>query len=157
MKKLKKGEQPMAWKPRPIEPKIKPLVDALMQTKLLKTFSSCQGHYRGTDQLQQDRNFADVRFWKLPKASEKELQAILVYVVSEFWPQKTDMTMEAFKKYIPSAAVNDDPIYLITLTPLDRFDHPHKKRKDTDNGIKLATELVKIATRLNKEGKLVVK
>lgn len=143
---------PAKFIPRKIEPKILPLVKALNDTGLVKTFSSCQGHYRGTDQKLQDRNFADVRFYKLPNASEKELETLLVSVISDFWYQNSVVIIEAFKKFIPDPDKKNEPMYLITLAPLDRFDHPSKKRKDTDQAIKMATNLVLEATK-QKKGK----
>jgi hypothetical protein len=45
-----------------IEPLILPLVNAINQTGLFTTFSSCEGHFAPGEQTIDDRNRADVRF-----------------------------------------------------------------------------------------------
>src|ERR1700719_857357 len=78
MQMLGKNGQEIKFKIRPIEPKIKPFVDALNAHKLLKTVSSCQGHISKSDQRRYfDRNSADVRFEILPTVLEQELEAFM--------------------------------------------------------------------------------
>jgi len=126
-----------------VEPKILPLVKAMNATKLVKTFSSCQGHFKGTEQKAQDRNFADVRFEILPNVDEKEVELLLGHIVTRFYEWSCYVLMEAYKSYMGKEGKKTfQNIYVIKLEPADRFEHPKVKRKDMDKAIKATAILV---------------
>ena len=125
------------FKIRPIEPKILPLVNELNKTGILETISSCQGHFKGTDQKIDDRNFADVRFLKLSEVPEKRIEVLLNFIFNEFHQLDNPIHLDAYKKYTGS-----EPRYVVMLKPKDRFDHPSQKRKDVDAAILIATKMV---------------
>lgn len=137
-----------------IEPKIKPLVDVLNRTKLLVTFSSCQGHFARSEQRMQDRNFADVRFQLAPAAKEEDLQMLLEFVISEVYHRDPPVFVDSYKKYIPQVSTNyDGPIWVIQITPHRRLDSPQKKRQYTDQGISVVVDMVKKAIGLRESRK----
>jgi hypothetical protein len=131
-------------KRRPVEARILPLVEALNETKILKTFSSCQGHYKGIEQRLQDRNFADVRFFALPTAAEGDVETLLRYINGAFFDLETQMHVQTYKNYIgfKEMGIYRDS-YAIIIKPTDRFEHPARKRACTDEAIQILTVLVK--------------
>lgn len=135
-----KNGKEIKFKFKPVEPKILALVEALNDTKLLKTFSSCQGHFLGTDQKLQDRNFADVRFEILPGVSENELETFIGDLTVKFsYLENSPVHLNSYKKI----CAKDDFIYVLMLIPKDRFDHPAVKRKYTDHAINVLTGFVR--------------
>jgi len=131
-----------------IEEKIRPLVDALNETGVLTTFSSCEGHFSLYEQELQDRNYADVRFDLLESISESKLELFLTYLMTEFNNKHsfTPVQLTAFKYYIPTMGSDElkiDASYMIKIEPFDRFDSPEIKRSNVDVAILQATELVK--------------
>lgn len=131
-----------------IEEKIKPLVDALNETGILATFSSCEGHFGLHEQELQDRNHADVRFDLLESISEPKLELFLTYLMTEFNNKHsfTPVELTAYKYYIPTMGFDElriDASYMIKIEPFDRFESPEKKRKDVDMAILQASVIVK--------------
>ena len=135
----------------PIEKKILPLVNALNATKLVRTFSSCEGHYKGTDQKLTDRNFADVRFDKLPNTKNEVVDELLRYVFGVFYHLDTQMCVDTYKKYVPTSILaKGQDCYVIIIEPFDRFAHPDQKRRDTDEAIKILTVIVQEWTKIRR-------
>lgn len=128
----------------PIEPKILPLVEAINSSGIVKTFSSCQGHYDEIDQETMDRNHADVRFDPLPNILDIEVERFITFMVTEF---NNDFTfvptlLRGYKLFTPNNKYETDAVYVIELTPFERMDNPKIKRKDTDEGILNAVTIV---------------
>lgn len=68
-----------------IEPRILPLVKAINETKLFRTFSSCEGYYNEDDQDQyMDRNRADVRFDPISDTTLETTEHFITYLMTEF-------------------------------------------------------------------------
>ena len=75
-----------------IEYRILPLVNAINQTGLFRTISSCQGHFAPGEQTINDRNRADVRFERRKGVSGKSAQCDHLYPVEvdHLNPEQTD-------------------------------------------------------------------
>ena len=130
-----------------IEPRIRPLVDALNATGILETFSSCEGHFGEREQELTDRNRADVRFDPAPGVSEATIEFFLSYLITEFIEESGihPVSISAHKLYTPydkEVGPEVDAVYVLELSPFDRFDPPEQVRKDIDAGIASATRVV---------------
>jgi len=139
-----------------IEPGIKPLVDALNATGLVKTFSSCEGHFGKTGKHYRDRNFADVRFVPVKGVKEHAIQTLLEYIITEAESKDLPAEVEAQKKYLPHQHISHRPVHLLLIRPGDDGLRAAAKRACTDQGIKAVTQIVRKATRLLKSGKALV-
>jgi hypothetical protein len=82
---------------------------------------------------------------------EAELESLLVYLTSEFFEIDSPCVVDTYKKYICAQNDNREHIYLITIKPLNRFNIPMKKRKDTDEAIKAVSTLVCEWTKTRKD------
>lgn len=130
------------------EPKIRPLVEALNQTGLVQTFSSCEGHYEPEEQRFQDRNLAYVKFVPATGASANEpverwLGALLVQF--KVWHGYMPMHLIGYKSFTPT----DDVIevsFTLELKPFNRFDSPAVKRADTDRAIEQVVRLIPLVS-----------
>lgn len=133
------------FKPSPIEPKILPLVNAINQLNIVKTFSSCEGHYEDDEQELMDRNKADVRFDPLPGIGLDKVERFITYLMTEFNKLYSfaPITLTGYKLYAPNDEYECDFTFVIELKPFDRFNSPLQNRKDTDKAIKGVIELVK--------------
>ena len=119
-----------------IEPKILPLVDALNATGIVRTFSSCEGHYDPADQTIRDRNHAEVRFVPAAGHAAQDVEQWLGGVLVRFKKKHGVMPMQetGYKLFTPF----DDDIgqtFVLELKPFNRFEPPHTKRADTDQAI----------------------
>ncbi len=126
-----------------LEPRIRPLVEALNQTGLLQTFSSCQGHYHPAEQAFADRNRAYVKFTLAPAVSEQAVEAWLGALLIQFKIRHgyLPIHLTGYKLFTPT----DDAIetaFTLELTPFNRFDPPDTKRADTDRAIEQVTALL---------------
>jgi len=128
-----------------IEPKILPLVDAINELSIVRTFSSCEAHYDEQDQEFMDRNKADVRFDPLPGVALEEIEVFITYLMTEFNNLHgfTPMTLTGYKLFMPNDDYQPEFTFVIELEPFDRFDTAKNKRKGTDKAIAQATEIVK--------------
>lgn len=128
----------------PIEPKIKPLVDALNNNGICYTFSSCQGHYEDEEQEFMDRNHADVRFDLCDNISLEAVEHFLTFLITEFQNRHscTPISLTAHKLYAPTEDYSLDFVYVIELTPFDRFESSKTKREITDIAILQTTQIV---------------
>ncbi len=127
-----------------IEPQIRPLVDALNATGLVRTFSSCEGHYSAEEQTLVDRNRADVRFVPAEGVTEKEIEGLLTYLLTRFKRQHGVLPVQVvgYKVYTPIDDEAVDETFVLELRPFNRFEPPDRKRADTDRAIEKLTRLV---------------
>ena len=128
-----------------IEPGILPLVEALNNTGVVHTFSSCQGHF---DQFHRfnDKNKADVRFHPEDNISEKEIEKFIYFLLSEFNDKHSfdPVILSAHKLYTPLQPNENeiiDYVYVIELTPFDQEVSPEQKRQNVDQAILYAAKL----------------
>lgn len=127
-----------------IEPEIRPLVDALNQTGLVRTFSSCQGHFGPDEQTLVDRNHAEVRFVHADGVPAETVEKLVASVLTRFKRQHgiLPVTLRGHKLYTP---IDDEPVeetFVLELRPFNRFDSPDRKRADTDRAIGQTTALL---------------
>jgi hypothetical protein len=135
-----------------IEPSILPLVNAINQTGLFTTFSSCEGHFSPGEQTIDDRNSADVRFERKKGISEKSANTFLYFLVNQYPLGLIRAGLSVYKIYTPFHPLNTaDYVYVIQIAAYDRFDTPEHKRAETDEGIDM---LLGIITKYQKKKKL---
>ena len=126
-----------------IEPLILPLVNAINQTGLFTTFSSCEGHFRPGEQTIDDRNRADVRFERKKGISEKIANAFLYFLVNQYPLGLIRAGLSVYKIYTPFHPLNTaDYVYVIQIAPYDRFDTPEHKRAETDEGVDMLLGII---------------
>jgi len=126
-----------------IEPRILPLVNAINQTGLFTTFSSCEGHFRPDEQTIDDRNRADVRFERKKGISEKKANAFLYFLVNQYPLGLIRAGLSVYKIYTPFHPLNSaNYVYVIQIAPYDRFDTPEHKRAETDEGIDMLLSII---------------
>ena len=117
-----------------IEPGIRPLADALNATGLVRTFSSCEGHFRPDDQTLVDRNHAEVRFVAADGVANEAVEKLLAYILTRFKHQHglLPVTVTAHKLYTPIDEDVVEETFVLQLRPFNRFDAPNRKRADLD-------------------------
>ncbi|QJW90307.1 hypothetical protein HNV11_13440 [Spirosoma taeanense] len=120
-----------------IEPRIRPLVDALNATGLVQTFSSCEGHYAPHDQTLVDRNRAEVRFVPIPGVSMERVEQLLAGLLTSFKVRHglIPINLIGYKLYTPIDDVTIEETFVLELRPFNRFDPPERKRADTDRAV----------------------
>ncbi|SFC92573.1 hypothetical protein [Spirosoma endophyticum] len=127
-----------------IEPKIRPLVDALNATGLVRTFSSCEGHFAPNEQTLVDRNHAEVRFVPADGIAVGEVEKLLAYVVTRFKSRHglLPVNVTAHKLYTPLDSEAIEETFVLQLRPFNRFDPPDQKRADMDRAIAQVEKLI---------------
>lgn len=125
-----------------LEPNIRPLVDVLNKTGLLRTFSSCDGHYNPSEQTLVDRNHAEVRFVPADGKTVDQVEHWLARVLIQFKARHglIPVNVTACKLYTPIDEAVEET-FVISLKPFNRFDSPDQKRADTNRAI---TQLIQI-------------
>ncbi|MFD2933900.1 hypothetical protein [Spirosoma flavum] len=120
-----------------LEPKIRPLVEAIANTGLVRTFSSCEGHYSPNEQTLVDRNHAEVRFIPAEGVPVEDIEKLLAYLLTRFKTQYglIPVNVTAHKRYTPLADEVVEETFVLELRPFNRFDSPDRKRADTDRAI----------------------
>lgn len=120
-----------------IEPKIRPLVDALNQTGLVRTFSSCEGHFFPDEQTLVDRNRAEVRFIPAEGISTEQTEQLVASIVRRFKAQHglIPTTATGYKLFTPLDDETVEESFVLELRPFNRFDPPDRKRADVDRAI----------------------
>lgn len=120
-----------------LEPKIRPLVDALNKTGLVRTFSSCEGHYRPDEQTLVDRNQAEVRFVPTDGIAVDQVEKWLATVLTRFRTRHglIPINLTAYKLYTPIDEETVEEAFVLAVKPFNRFDPPDRKRADTDRAI----------------------
>lgn len=126
-----------------IEPKIRPLVEALNNTGLVRTFSSCEGHFLPEEQTFVDRNQAEVRFVPAEGVAVDAVEKLLATLLTQFKARHglIPVKVTAYKLYTP---IDDEAIeetFVLELKPFNRFDSPDRKRADVDRTIIQVLEL----------------
>ena len=134
----------MAVEPSHLEPRIRPLVDALNQTGLVRTFSSCEGHYAPEEQTLPDRNHAEVRFVPAPNVTTAQVETLLASVLTRFKARHglIPVHLTGYKRYTPIDDETVEETFVLDLRPFNRFDSPEQKRSDTDRAIGQVVELL---------------
>jgi hypothetical protein len=137
---------------QPIEPLIRPLVDALNDTGLMETFSSCQGHFgedHDPDNIN-DRTKANVRAYFLPDVPEDKVEHLICWVLSDHMddPVKWDARLTVAKEYIADPRENGvlqplDAILVFELSPFDRTVSDPTKRNVVNKLIERTTASVR--------------
>ena len=127
-----------------LEPKIRPLVESLNKTSLVRTFSSCEGHFGPDEQTIVDRNRAEVRFVPADNVTPTDVEKLLTYVLTQFKIRHGLLPVHllAYKLYTP---IGDDVVeetFVLELRPFNRFDPPERKRSDIDRAIEQTVKLV---------------
>lgn len=127
-----------------IEPKIRPLVDALNRTGIVRTFSSCEGHFDPDQQTLVDRNHAYVRFIPAEDRSIAEVEKLLAYILPRFKRQHglIPVKLTAYKLYTPIEDEQVEETFVLELHPFNRFDSPDRKRADVDRAIEQVATLM---------------
>ncbi|WP_317171799.1 hypothetical protein [Spirosoma validum] len=133
-----------------LEPKIRPLVEALNKTGLLRTFSSCEGHFDPGEQTIVDRNRAEIRFVPADNVSANDVEKLLASVLTQFKTRHglLPVHLTAYKLYTPIDEDSTEETFVLELRPFNRFDPPDRKRSDTDRAIEQTTKLVTLYSRL---------
>jgi hypothetical protein len=128
-----------------IEPRIRPLTDALNETGLLRTFSSCEGHFEQNEQGLTDRNHAYVQFVPTDGGNEA-VEAWLGSVLIRFKEKHglLPVTMVSYKRYTPVEDAIEET-FVLELRPFNRFDPPAQKRADIDRAIEQVRVLIDAA------------
>ncbi|HEY4065177.1 MAG TPA: hypothetical protein VGM30_24925 [Puia sp.] len=148
MKSPAKGSQKAVPKVRPLAQ----LVQALNDTNLVDTFSSCQGNLEGYDQQEMDQTIVDIRFYGSKMVSDNDIQTLMEFIITKAMTYDLEVFVDAYKKYKPHQHILHSPIYVLKIRPCNSFDDSLKKRKDIDAGVKAVTEIVQLATKIKEEG-----
>lgn len=136
----------------PIEPRIRPLVDALNETHLIETFSSCQGHF-GEPQSPDDftdRTKAHVRAYFLPEVPEGDVEDLILRILSDYMDDSTkwEAHLTISKQYIADPRENGvsqalDAILVVELWPFNPNTSALEKRRAVDRLIEETTVSVR--------------
>ncbi len=128
-----------------IEPRILPLVEALNQTGIVQTFSSCEGHYEPHEQTLADRNLAFVRFVPAPGMAIEQVEMWLTEVLAMFKDRHGLLPMHllGYQAYTPIGEGQTERTFVLELRPFSRFEPPDTKRTDTDRAIGQVVRLVR--------------
>lgn len=131
-----------------IEPQIRPLVDALNQTGIARTFSSCEGHFTPAEQTLVDRNHAEVRFISSEPVLIGTVEALLAYLLTRFKIRHglIPVNLIGYKLYTPIDEATIEETFVLELRPFNRFDSPDRKRADTDRAIQQVIQLINVYT-----------
>ncbi|MBD2704769.1 hypothetical protein IC229_29310 [Spirosoma sp. BT702] len=126
-----------------VEPKIRPLVDALNQTGLVRTFSSCEGHFALEEQTIVDRNHAEVRFVPAPDTSIIAVEKLLASILLRFKSKHglIPVKLTGYKLLTPIDEKTVEETFVLELRPFNRFDPPDRKRSDVDRAIEQTVKL----------------
>lgn len=127
-----------------IELNIRPLVDALNAIGLVRTFSSCEGHFSADEQTLVDRNHAYVRFVPAEGAPAEAVELFLAYLLTHFKARHglIPINLMAYQLYTPIDDEAVDQTFVLELRPFNRFDPPDRKRADTDRAIEQVSHLI---------------
>lgn len=120
-----------------IEPGILPLVEVLNKTGLVRTFSSCEGHFEPHEQILRDRNHAEVRFVPAEGVDVLTVETWLGDLLSQFKARHglLPVTVVGYKLFTPIGDGAIDETFVLELRPFNRFDPPATKRLDMDRAV----------------------
>lgn len=127
-----------------IEPQIRPLVDALNQTGLVRTFSSCEGHFLPEEQTLVDRTHAYVRFVPAGDVPVESIEKLLSFLLTRFRSQHglIPINLTGYKLYTPIDDETVEETFVLELRPFNRFDSDDRKRNDTDRAIEQLVQVL---------------
>ncbi len=127
-----------------IEPKIRPLVDALNAMGLVRTFSSCEGHFSPEEQTLVDRTFAYIRFVPAGDVAVGSIEKFISFLLTRFRSQHglIPINLTGYKLYTPIDDEMVEETFVLELRPFNRFDPPDRKRSDTDRAIEQTIQLL---------------
>jgi len=127
-----------------LEPRIRPLVDALNATGIVQTFSSCEGHFRPDEQTLVDRNHAEVRFVPTAGATIVAVETLLAYVLTRFKNHHgiLPVTARGYRLYTPIDEDAVEETFVLELRLFNRFESPDQKRNDVDRAIGQTVQLL---------------
>ncbi len=141
-------------RPRPssIEPRIRPLVDALNETGLVYTFTSCEGHYGrpGPPGDPPGRERANVGFFLLPGVPEQDLVRFFGKVLAGCRLHASrEVIFEVAKRYAAALDGSDAPevFFDFTIRPVDAGASPFAKRNATDRALAAIARSVTLVAR----------
>lgn len=120
-----------------VEAGIRPLVDALNMTGMVRTFSSCEGHYAPEEQTLVDRNHAYVRFVPATDVSAGRVETLMAHLLTRYKARHglIPVTLVGYKLYTPLDDEAVDETFVLELRPFNRFDPADRKRSDTNRAV----------------------
>lgn len=145
---MKTANQPLL---RSIEPGIRPLVDALSATRLVNTFTSCEGHYgyHAPEGDFTDRERATVGFFLRAGTPEDALVRFFGKVLVDYDRHAVEeIVFTVEKRYAAALDRTDDPeaYFEFTLRPRNPGASDTAKRSATDRALAVITTCVTRAT-----------
>ena len=134
-----------------IEPGIRALVDAVNETGLVQTFTSCEGHYgvRAPPGDFTDRERACVRFFLGDDTSEDDLQHFFGKVLADYERHEVAEASFCIGKRFESGLDGSDSTeayYEFQVRPRNRNASDAEKRRITDHALAVITACVWRAT-----------
>jgi hypothetical protein len=132
---------------RSIEPGVRALVDALNATRLVHTFTSCEGHYgyRAPEGDFTDRERANVGFFLRAGASEDALVRFFGRVLADYDRYAVEeIVFTVEKRYAAALDPADGPeaFFEFTMRPRNRGAPDAAKRSVTDRALAVITACV---------------
>ena len=129
-----------------IEPRIRPLVDALNASGLVSTFSSCEGHFDPSEQTLVDRSMAFVRFVSAEGVSAGQVELLITYLLTRFKARHglVPINLTGYKLYTPLTDEAIEETFVLELRPFNRFDSPDRKRVDIDRAVAQVVALLNL-------------
>jgi hypothetical protein len=130
----------------PIEPRIRPLVEALNGTGLVQTFTSCEGHF-GDDEPAKwpGRQQANVGFFLRKGVPEDRLTRLFGAVLAEYRLRGGNgVELSIAKRYVAALDGTDVPevFFEFTFRPPDLGSARGVKRQVTDRCLAIVTRAV---------------
>lgn len=127
-----------------IEPGIRPLVDALNRSGIVRTFSSCEGHYGSTSPSHRHRQQADVRFLPAPNQTPQTVEEFMSQLLIRFrdWHGIMPIQLIGYKLFTPTGDGQIDTTFVLELRPFLPLDPPATQRADTDRAVKQVARLL---------------
>lgn len=134
-----------------IEPRIRALVDALNRTGLVRTFTSCEGHYgyRAPPGDVTLREQANVGFFLRPGVPEQELVHFFGKVLADYHLHGvSEAVLEVAKHYVAALDGTDTPevYFALAIRPFDPHASNVLKRSRTDRALAEITRGVERVT-----------
>jgi hypothetical protein len=133
-------------KMKPIEERIRPLVDAINDVGYFKTFSNCEGHFGLRDSHRYDnREKAEVRLHELQGIEETAIETFFAAILKEYVssPVQRKVTLDICKRYTPNDDGRIEYAYIFTLKPFDPHEADELKQKHVDELIEPVTKAVR--------------
>jgi len=122
-----------------IEPRIRPLVEALNGTGLFTTFSSCEGHFEAGDDLA-GKGRAAVCFHALKDVTEARVEEFFTEILAAYLNSLGEWGagLSVMKIYVPNAerAVPLEYFYAFEIRPFNPRASSEAKRKAVDDLIR---------------------